>query len=75
METQNRNIDWTKSLKKFASVVWGIGTYLGLLVAVAWFAIATGNKSPWQMTLTTVWLSTWLNWMAFLALDRSSNNR
>lgn len=75
METHNQRIDWTKSLTKIATYIWGVGTYLGLMVAVAWFAIRVGDKSPWFMTLTTVWFSTWINWMVFLALDRSSDNR
>ena len=45
MDTQKRRIDWNLTLKKFATGVWGFGTYIALLLLAAWFAIATGEKN------------------------------
>jgi hypothetical protein len=75
METQKRKIDWTTTLKKFATGAWGISTYLGLLLGAAWFAVATGGKDAAKTALSAVFLATWVNWMAFLTIERSSNNR
>ena len=75
METQKRKIEWNLTLKKFATGVWGFGTYIALLLFAAWFAIATGEKDATQIALGAVFFSTWVNWMAFMTIERSSSNR
>jgi len=76
MDNQHqRRIDWAKTLKKFATGTWGIGSYLALLLLAAWFAIATGGNNATQIALGAVFYATWVNWMAFMTIERSSSNR
>ena len=72
---QKRKIDWTLTLKKFASGAWGIGTYLALLVGAGWLAVATGGQNAWQIAFGAVFFATWVNFMAFVTIERSSTNR
>jgi hypothetical protein len=74
METQNRNIDWTKSLKKFATVVWGIGTYLGLIAGALWFAVSTSGNRPWEIAVTSFVVTMLVNWLIFLAFVKVAND-
>lgn len=37
-------MDWTLTLKKFATGTCGISSFLALLLFAAWFAIATGGN-------------------------------
>lgn len=72
---QEQKIDWTKSLKQFATVVWGISTYLALLIGAALLAVAAGGKHPVAVAIAAVFNATWINWMAFTAIERRLNKR
>ena len=75
METQNRKTDWNTSLRRFASLVWGIATYLGLIAAALWFAVSSGGNHPWEVAVTSFWLTALVNWLVCLTIEKASNNR
>jgi len=73
-QEQKRNIDWLKSSQQLALGIWGMATYFGLLAGIAWVSVAVGGNHPTLVAGMAVLLSTWLNWMAFSAIERKSRS-
>ena len=71
---QKRRIDWFKSSRQLAQMVWGIATYFGLLAVIAWGAVAIGGDKPAAVAVLAVFNSTMLHWMVFTTIERKSSN-
>ncbi len=71
-ENRKYGILWNKSLATLATQVWGMATYLGLLLGAVCLAVhyAKGTTRPdVAAALAGVFLATSVNWIAFCTLE------
>lgn len=77
-EKREYGILWRKWLGGFASVVWIVGTYLGLLVVIVAMGTAFGKGTPRpELTgaVAGVFLATALHWMLFSMIEHGEIKR
>jgi len=69
-----RKIDWTRTSLHVAQLVWGLGTYIALMVGIAWVAVHVGGDSKGSIAFFSALGSAWLNWMVFMGVERKYGN-
>lgn len=73
-QKQTRKIDWQKSSRLLAQMVWGVGTYVALLFGVAWLSVAVGGSKPASVAVVAVVNCTLFHWIVFTVIERKSDN-
>ncbi len=73
-QKQHRKINWFKSYANLALGVWGLATYLAVLVAIAWVACAITGGNPQAIALVAVSSASLVNWALFAAIERRTRN-
>ncbi len=73
-QKQTRKIDWQKSSRLLAQMIWGVGTYLALLFGVAWLSAAVGGSKPSSVAVVAVLNCTMFHWLVFTVIEHKSNN-
>jgi len=53
-------------------MVWGVGTYLGVLIGIACLA-AAGSSGKASVALFAVFYSTAFHWLVFTVIERKDN--
>jgi len=74
-EKRRYGILWSTSFLSFAQFVWGLATYVAMLLGAMVLAVRLGNDNSIATAVVAVLVVTGMNWIVFVMIEHGELKR